>query len=207
MPHVSEPTFVTFHALRIKGFATIEALVDLTGHGPNDVESHLGGFLANEHAQYREARKLWQITVAGKAAHVDHIAAERRAAAAAVEAVQERYHSFLTLNEQFKELCTDWQLRNGEPNDHSDAKYDAKQIKKLADLDKAAKPVVQSFSGAFVRYSPYAPRLSNALGRLNDGDTKQFTGVMCNSYHDVWMELHEDLIVTLGIDRAAEGSF
>jgi len=30
---------------------------------------------------------------------------------------------------------------------------------------------------------------------------------MCGSYHDVWMELHEDLILTLGIDRAAEGSF
>ena len=30
---------------------------------------------------------------------------------------------------------------------------------------------------------------------------------MCNSYHDVWMELHEDLILTLGIDRAKEGSF
>ena len=34
-----------------------------------------------------------------------------------------------------------------------------------------------------------------------------FTGVMCGSYHDVWMELHEDLILTLGVDRAKEGSF
>jgi hypothetical protein len=30
---------------------------------------------------------------------------------------------------------------------------------------------------------------------------------MCGSYHDVWMELHEDLIITQRIDRAAEGSF
>ena len=29
-----------------------------------------------------------------------------------------------------------------------------------------------------------------------------FTGVMCGSYHDAWMELHEDLILTQGIDRA-----
>ncbi|MFT7503790.1 MAG: hypothetical protein ACI91Q_002603, partial [Gammaproteobacteria bacterium] len=27
------------------------------------------------------------------------------------------------------------------------------------------------------------------------------------SYHDAWMELHEDLILTQGIDRSAEGSF
>jgi hypothetical protein len=39
------------------------------------------------------------------------------------------------------------------------------------------------------------------------GDHQLFTGVMCGSYHDVWMELHEDLILTLGIDRAKEGSF
>ena len=39
------------------------------------------------------------------------------------------------------------------------------------------------------------------------GDHQLFTGVMCGSYHDVWMELHEDLILTLGIDRAEEGSF
>jgi hypothetical protein len=30
---------------------------------------------------------------------------------------------------------------------------------------------------------------------------------MCRSHHDVWMELHEALILTNGIDRAAEGSF
>jgi hypothetical protein len=207
MPHVSHPTFVTFHALRIKGFATVEALVDVTGHGADDVQSHLDGFLAAEHAQFREARKLWQITAPGKVVHGEQIAAERAAAADALAAVQSEYHGFLTLNEQFKELCTDWQLRNGEPNDHSDTKYDAKQIKKLATLDGAAQPIVSAFGSALARHQPYAPRLTGALGRLNAGDHKQFTGVMCNSYHDVWMELHEDLLLTLGIDRAAEGSF
>jgi len=57
------------------------------------------------------------------------------------------------------------------------------------------------------RYSPYGERLGDALGKVQSGDHHLFTGVMCNSYHDVWMELHEDLILTLGIDRAKEGSF
>ena len=42
---------------------------------------------------------------------------------------------------------------------------------------------------------------------MADGDTKRFTGVMCESFHDIWMELHEDLIVVQRIDRAVEGSF
>jgi hypothetical protein len=34
-----------------------------------------------------------------------------------------------------------------------------------------------------------------------------FTGVGCGSFHDIWMELHEDLVVLQRIDRASEGSF
>jgi hypothetical protein len=29
---------------------------------------------------------------------------------------------------------------------------------------------------------------------------------MIDSYHTVWFQLHEDLLNTLGIDRATEGS-
>jgi hypothetical protein len=57
------------------------------------------------------------------------------------------------------------------------------------------------------RMSAYAPRLDAAVSRLQSGQSNMFTGVMCNSYHDIWMELHEDLILTQGIDRSAEGSF
>ena len=35
----------------------------------------------------------------------------------------------------------------------------------------------------------------------------RFTGVMSESFHDIWMELHEDLILMQKIDRASEGSF
>jgi hypothetical protein len=57
------------------------------------------------------------------------------------------------------------------------------------------------------RLASYRPRLRAAAQRLAAGETDMFTGVMKGSYHDIWMELHEDLICVLGIDRAAEGSF
>jgi hypothetical protein len=74
-------------------------------------------------------------------------------------------------------------------------------------LDAAAQPIVASLGAALARLSPYGPRLAQTCQRLAAGETNMFTGVMCGSYHDVWMELHEDLILTQGIDRAAEGSF
>ena len=43
--------------------------------------------------------------------------------------------------------------------------------------------------------------------RLEAGEPAFFTGVMCGSYHDIWMELHEDLLLTQHIDRSEEGSF
>ena len=57
------------------------------------------------------------------------------------------------------------------------------------------------------RLSPYAPRLDVTCRLVQEGQQNMFTGVMCGSFHDVWMELHEDLILTQGIDRSAEGSF
>ena len=68
-------------------------------------------------------------------------------------------------------------------------------------------PVVAALGAALSRLQPYAPRLETVCQRVTGGETNMFTGVMCGSDHDVWMELHEDLILTQGIDRMAEGSF
>jgi hypothetical protein len=74
-------------------------------------------------------------------------------------------------------------------------------------LDAAASPVVDAMGQVLARLAPYSVRLERTCQRVVAGETKMFTGVMCGSYHDVWMELHEDLILTQGIDRSAEGSF
>jgi hypothetical protein len=117
------------------------------------------------------------------------------------------YGEFLTCNTAFKELCTNWQLRNGEPNDHSDADYDRSCVDSLVALNEEARPVLRAMAGALPRLSRYIDRLDEAATAVAGGETKRFTGVMCESFHDVWMELHEDLMVLQGIDRVAEGSF
>ena len=111
------------------------------------------------------------------------------------------------LNDVFKHLCTDWQLRDGEPNDHADADYDTASSPGSATFDDEAQPLVADRRRASCPWTaPYGPPPGRGRRRFAAGDPKAFTGVMCDSYHDVWMELHEDLILTQGIDRAAEGS-
>lgn len=205
MAHSSTPAFRTFHALRIKGFATVDTLVEMTAQLSADVDAHLAALLAAGHSQFREARGLWQLTPDGRTAFPDHLAADLDGVD--VTLLAPSYEAFLEINGSFKELCGDWQLRSGEVNDHSDAAYDGNVIGRLAALDEQAQPVVSAMGEVLDRLAPYASRLSRCLDRLQAGETNMFTGVMCGSYHDAWMELHEDLILTQGIDRSAEGSF
>jgi hypothetical protein len=206
MAHVSDPAFCTLHALRIKGFATAEVLREMTNQLADAVEAHLVAYREQELVQYREARGLWQLTGDGREAHAAALSAEIDGTEV-LAGLHAGYEHFLQLNESFKALCGDWQLRDGSPNDHGDAAYDSDVIARLTLLNDEAQPVVAGFGDVLVRLAPYAPRLLGSLGRLGTGETKMFTGVMCGSFHDVWMELHEDLILTQGIDRVAEGSF
>ena len=169
------------------------------------VESHLRSMAATEWAMFREARSLWQLTPQGREAHVDALAADVRGLDLA--ALAPHYSSFLRLNESFKELCGDWQLRDGQMNDHTDPSYDRAVIDRLVDLHAESRPILSEMSDVVPRLRNYAPRLSATCEKVREGNHQMFTGVMCGSFHDVWMELHEDLILTQGIDRVAEGSF
>ena len=201
----STPAFRTFHALRIKGFATVDTLIEMTALQVGDVEAHLAAMLEAEQAQFREARGLWQLTPDGRAAYPRLLADDLAGVDHTLLAPS--YATFLAINSSFKVLCGDWQLRDGDVNDHSDPAYDADVIERLGALDAAAQPVVAALGAVLERLEPYAPRLAQSLARLQQGETNMFTGVMCGSYHDAWAELHEDLILTQGIDRSAEGSF
>ena len=198
----SDLAFAVHHALRIKGAVTTDIVAAMSGADIEAVQPHLDALLASEQAKYMEARDMWMITPDGRTAH------EPRLAAAVADLALDRlpYQRFLELNDEFKRLCTDWQLRDGQPNDHSDPAYDDGIRSRLADHDDSSQPVVADIAGVVGWMAPYGARLAAARERFLGGDHKALTGVMCDSYHDIWMELHEDLILTQGIDRAAEGS-
>lgn len=193
------------HALRIKGFATVEVLAGMTALDHGSIEVHLDDFATGGHVKFREARSLWQLTPEGRDEHGVHLEDDLREAPTGPLGVH--YSTFIEQNVEFKELCGMWQLRDDEPNDHADAKYDGEIIERLDELHSRSRPIVGEFGGLFERMRPYSLRLDSVFDRLRSGETRMFTGVMCGSYHDVWMELHEDLIITQRIDRSAEGSF
>ena len=198
----SSNDFGVLHALRIKGMATADIVAAIAGVDEEVAEAVLGDLAAAGHARYLDKLSYWQITPEGGEAHAEALPA--RIEGLDLELLP--YDRFLELNTDFKQLCTDWQLKDGAPNDHADTDYDRAVVARLVELDETSGVVIDEMAAVLEWLAPYRRRLAAALDRLRGGDTKALTGVMCDSYHDIWMELHEDLIITQGIDRVAEGS-
>lgn len=65
-------------------------------------------------------------------------------------------------------------------------------------------PLLDGLGRALERFASYAPRLGFALDRVHAGSTDWVDKATIDSFHTVWFELHEDLLATLGRDRASE---
>jgi hypothetical protein len=114
------------------------------------------------------------------------------------------YDKFRGVNRDFKSLVAQWQLKDGEPNDHTDTGYDAEVLDRLDDIHQAVQPVLAAASGQVPRLDAYTAKLSAALEKIRTGDTSWFTRPLVDSYHTVWFELHEELIGAAGLTREDE---
>ena len=53
------------------------------------------------------------------------------------------------------------------------------------------------------RFAPYAGRLGAALAAVHGGDARYVANPRVDSLHQIWFELHEDLLATLGRSRTS----
>ena len=194
--------FLVLHALTVKGVASEAALADVTGVPEDQISAELKQMLEAGLVRHRKGRL-------GGLALLDAGRAEHRALLPGDIGEEEKavltdvYVAFLRVNGRFKDLCTRWQLRGPEPNDHTDADYDAGVVSELAVLHTEATAFLEPAARALARLGRYPVRLGAALKRVRDGEVTAFTKPLSDSYHDVWMELHQDLLATLGRKRDA----
>ena len=174
----------------------------------------LNQFAEEGRVSYREGRMVgWMITSEGRSYGEQLLANEVDSLGIRLE-IETSYKEFSRLNNDFKELCTDWQLKPSLDasevgqvlNDHSDPDYDKGVIDRLVELDKQAQPVCASLAEQLERFSSYGSRFTHALEMVLKGDTDWIAKPMIESYHTVWFELHENFFSTLGIDRASEST-
>ena len=186
--------------------AEVDALARAAGLSAEQVAVALDQLGEQGWVRYRDGKRAkgWMLLGEGRAE------AERLAAAEIEEPglrslVQGHYESFRVLDPELKEACTNFQVKQDQTlNDHTDPDYDAAVIARLGEINRRVQPILARLSESLDRFGHYGPRLDFALKQVMSGDINWFTKPSLDSYHEVWFELHEDLLVTLGIDRATE---
>jgi hypothetical protein len=101
------------------------------------------------------------------------------------------YERFEVLNAQFLKTLSAWQTSGSD---------DGALEKVLRLVDRQVKALT-SFVGFVPRYQRYVDRFEAATERVEAGQTEWVTSLTLDSVHNVWFELHEDILTVLGRPR------
>ena len=183
--------------LHVKGRATLDALATAVQADPSDA---VAAFVAD--GLVEDSRLGYKLTSAARS-RVDELYAREREQVGPV--IEDVYASFGPINDEVKQIVTDWQMRevdgNLVMNDHSDPDHDEAVITRLHDVDAKVSAALSSLCEVLPRFECYSRRLARALARVREGDHTMIAAPLKDSYHTVWFELHEDLIVLSGRER------
>ena len=192
------------HAVGIKGMAPAEAVASALLSTPEVVKPLLDGLVGERFAV--TVAGAYRLTDAGRSRRAQLLAAEQDALGA--ERALAALDGFVVLDHRVKSAVTDWQLRptNGDPvlNDHSDAAYDAAVLARLAGLHAEAGAWLPPLEMAWRRARRYRLRFDGAIERVLAGDRRYVASPRVDSFHGIWFELHEELILLAGRNREDE---
>lgn len=179
-------------ALRVRGRADAAQVARAAGCEVGAAGAHLDGFTANGiAAPVATAPGSFALTDAGRAALERALAAERvdRAALATI------YERFLGVDRTLKSAITAWQLA---PAAGKPAARDG-----VLAATAPAGGVAADVAHVAPRFAPYPRRIADAAAAIATGNASFVANPRVDSLHQVWFELHEDLLVTLGRKREA----
>ncbi len=191
-------------ALLVKGFALPDQLALALGSTPEEMTDIIDRLAADGLAE--ASAGSYKLTADGRTVAAGLIA--RDADAWGPAEANAALDAFVVLDGRMKETVTAWQMREVDGtqtfNDHTDAAYDAGVLARLAGLHADARAWLVPCAAALPRLSTYLRRLDHAARLAGEGDGKYVASPRVDSYHGVWFELHEDLILLAGRTRADE---
>ena len=198
-----KPDYDVLNVVALKKMAGAEAIAEVCGLAPGEV----GGTLA-------DLAGHGLVVVAGDAAlptdaaepALAKAAAEHYAAVRADPRIEELVTRFDTVNAQFLAAMSAWQQVDAGgrkvANDHTDSAYDGKVIDRLDRLVGRLGPLIDALSEHDPRFGGYRRRFDAALAAVEAGRPELVSAPTQDSVHNIWFEFHEDLLRTLGRERA-----
>lgn len=205
--HVSAVEDLALHGPRVLGFASAARVAARYRLDPDVVHELLLDHEARGWVQHTGFGGLsgWSVTDAGRAEDERRLALELDRAGAR-DSVVAAHREFLPLNQRFGEACTHWQLRPTrlDPlpvNDHTDWAWDEQVRRRLTSLGRAFGRLSHRLAQRLHRFDGYGERYAAALAHVDAGRPRWVDAPEVDSCHTVWIQLHEDLLATLGIPR------
>lgn len=206
----SDPVDLSLHAVGLLGFAGADAIARRFDQDSELVREHLLDFEALGWVTHSEfaGSAGWSLTEAGRGEDRRRLAAELDAVGAR-PAVVDVHARFVPLNARFMEAVTRWQVRPvpGQTlgsNDHTDHRWDDRVLEALGSVGRGLAPLDGDLVNALPRLGGYATRYRDAFVRASRGEYRWVDGLGIDSCHTVWMQLHEDLLATLGLERGPQ---
>lgn len=189
-----ESEFLVLHALKVRGFGDVAKVSDTSGLAPDTVKSVLAETVERGHSKERRGRVSGHtLTPDGRARHA--LLRDGRLSAEEIKSIAQEYEKFLAPNRAFKQLTTDWQT--------GAASGGAIEVaSRLETLHSEVTDIIEKVAVVQSRFLGYRDRFTLALEAFRGGDGDALSKPMTGSYHDIWMELHEDLLATCNRERS-----
>lgn len=206
---VSEPALLSLHGVRVLGGPSTERIARRFRLPAAEVGEHLLDAQAygwvSRHDFFGET---WSLTERGRLENERQLAAELDAVGGRT-AVAELHQRFRPLNRRHGVACTNWQLRptrwdRHAANDHDDPVWDAKVLVELESIDRELAAINGALAAVLRRFGGYAHRHHQALARVRHGRHEWLDSPDRDSCQLVWIQLHEDLLASLGIPRGSD---
>lgn len=175
-------------ALRVQGIASVERAAVALCVTPGEAKERLEALVTKDLAKERTGRLAgYALTPAG-VERLDELLAEEGLRTS--EGLRDCYDRFTTVDPQVKRICSRSQIEGP-----------AAALDDLLALHDRSKVCLRKIVGCAPRYGAYESRLESCVQRLLEGDDSAFTKPLAESFHQVWWELHQDLLLTLGLER------
>ena len=191
----------------LKGAATADSLVETLGCRLGEAAAAIDALIREGAAERLPGERVR--LAKGALAELD--ALYRRDSSRLQAAIEPVLDDFGAVDRAFKQLVTSWQIREVDGveimNDHTDEAYDAEVVKRLRyDIHGRILAIVATVASAEPRLARYEKRFKDALEAVQGGEVQMMAHPLCDSYHTIWFEFHEELIRLSGRDRESESA-
>lgn len=204
---LSDKEFLVLNYLDIfRSIRDFKGVQKNTGLEPDEVMACLSQLSEKGYAfkEVKENLERWRITATGENAVKSYrqFMLDRTGQR---EAITKKFEEFENVhNAKFKQLATAWQVKivEGKPviNDHSDPEYDAAILNQILEVHEKVLVTMEEIANALPMFKIYIERLKYAAQKVKENELDYLIKHE-NSYHNVWFELHENVLKFWGRER------